>query len=98
MAMVDVSLADGRTVLRFRSRGQFIALLRRKPEGIDEERHVRCWALWHRDQEDFEPAVMSYIRANSVAFVRVIEGAERERFEEAFPEARPRERVGSGSE
>jgi hypothetical protein len=97
MAMVDVEIADGRTIFRFRTRGDFIKLIQRKPEKIDEERHVRCWAIRHRDQEGFEPARLSYLRANSVALVRVVEPEERQAFEEQYLEDAVRQEAANGA-
>lgn len=97
MAMIDVEIADGRTIFRFRTRGDFIKLIQRKPDKIDEERHVRCWAIRHRDQEDFEPARLSYLRANSVAVVRIVEPEDRQAFEERFPDAIARKEAASVS-
>lgn len=98
MAMIDVAMADGRTVFRFRTRGQFIALIKRKPEAIDEERHVHGWARWQREDETFEATTLSYLRQNSVAYIRVLDRAERDAFEQEFPDARPRERSISATE
>lgn len=83
--MIDVRMADGRTTFRFWSRGQFISLLKRKPEEIDKERYVNGFARWHTDDENpWEPVKLTYIRPNSISFVRVVPSQEREAFEAAY--------------
>lgn len=82
--MIDVKLADGRTTFRFWSRGQFIATLKTKVEGLDEARYISAFARWQKDDTTWEPVKLFHVRPNSVSFVRLVERAEREEFEEEY--------------
>jgi hypothetical protein len=66
--MIDVSLADGHTVLRFASRGQMIALIKRDPEQIDGLAAERCW-IDHGQGEGFKPARVQYLRKFQIGLV-----------------------------
>ena len=81
--MIDVHMADGRTVFRLRSRERFINLLNVDLTALDESRALFCWVRWHPDEE-FVPTHILSIRKASVAFTRRISGEERVKFEALF--------------
>jgi len=87
--MIDVHMADGRTIFRFKTRGHLVDLVGRKLDELDGTRAVACWVSWHPGDE-FVPCRILSIRRNSVSFTREVVGAEREAFDLAFP---PPERV-----
>ena len=66
--MIDVALSDGRTTLRFASRGQMIALIKRDPEQIDALAAERCW-IDHGQGEGFKPARVQYLRKFQIGLV-----------------------------
>ena len=78
--MIDVHLADGRTVFRFVARARLMRLVNRDPATIDEQRAERCWALWHPNQPEWEPVRVQYVRKHSISFIRHVEPTERDQF------------------
>jgi hypothetical protein len=90
--MVDVHMADGRTVFRFKSRSQFIDLLSRNLDALDEAKAVACWVRWHPQDEFMFCRIMS-VRKHSVAFTRAVTGEERDAFDVQFPPPEKKEVV-----
>lgn len=86
--MIDVHIADGRTVFRFRNRSQFIDLLGRDLGQLGSNRAVDAWVRWH-PEEDFVPSRIVSIRKHSVSFTREVTGEERQEFEAKFPSSEP---------
>lgn len=66
--MIDVALSDGRITLRFASRGQMIALIKRDPEMIDGLAAERCW-IDHGQGEGFKPARVQYLRKYQIGLI-----------------------------
>lgn len=94
--MVDVRMKDGLTTLRLKQRADLTRLTRRHAEKLDDERPVRLWAAWSLGDAKgptFEPTQLMFIQPNSIAFVRKVEAAEREAFEQQFPDAAARAAV-----
>lgn len=87
--MVDLQMKDGRTLLRFATRGKAVEAMTRRPLTMEAENHrgVLCWALWHTKQTEWSPTRMVSINPSSVAFVRQVPVEERDQFlEEHDPE------------
>jgi hypothetical protein len=77
--MIDVHLADGRTVMRFASRGQMIALIKRDPAQIDETAAERCWV--DRGQgEGFKRARVQYLRKFQIGWIDQLDRLDAETF------------------
>lgn len=90
--IVDVHMADGRTVFRFKSRSQFIDLLSRDLDALDEAKAVACWVRWH-PQDDFLPCRIMSVRKHSVSFTRAVVGDEKAAFDAQFPPPEKKEVV-----
>lgn len=77
--MIDVALADGRTTLRFTSRGQLIALIKRDPELIDGLAAERCW-IDRGQGEGFKPARVQYLRKFQIALITQLDREDADAF------------------
>lgn len=82
--MIDVHLADGRTIFRLKKRGHFIDLIGRDLTALDSTSAQSCWVRWY-PEEEFVPCRIMSVRKQSVAFTREIVGEERQEFDRKFP-------------
>jgi len=82
--MIDAHIADGRTVFRFKTRGNMISLINRNLAELESEGAVKCWVRWHPG-DDFVPCRVMSLRGNSVSFTREVVGEERQAFDEQYP-------------
>lgn len=70
--MIDAHLTDGRTTLRFASRGPLITLVQRDPTTLDTNTSVRCWI--NRGQgEGFLPCRLQYVRKHTLGWVEQLD-------------------------
>ncbi|MET0601874.1 MAG: hypothetical protein ABW167_07780 [Baekduia sp.] len=93
--MVDVHLRDGRTILRFRTRGAFQAAIKSDPLTLDERRPVKCWRTYEVVQggtgdiirQQWEQTACHHLGKPSVANVMAVSDEDRRDFIARFPDA-----------
>lgn len=97
--MIDVQLRDGRTILRFRTRGAFQAAIKSDPTTLDERRPVKCWRSYEVVQggtgdiirQQWEQTACHHLSKASLSNVMAVDDAERRNFSARFPDAADRE-------
>jgi hypothetical protein len=77
--MIDVHLSDGRTVMRFASRGTVVTLIKRDPDQLDAHQSERCW-IDRGQGEGFKPARLQYLRKHQIGWVEQLDHADADAF------------------